>query len=334
MLIVGSQVPNLLEPGVAATLVVSKDVDVGVPVEGHAAVKRHLDGLRGLRPSPEELSVWIPDEAELLEVNFVGMDSRRDPSETNLLEDDRLPLLVFGPLALLKSAAEPVLVEGVKVPVPRPAGLALEKLVTDRTGEKGERDLLVALGVLLLAPAGSGGARRRLPDSLSGVEARDPLQPDGSLVDEGAHADAGSGSRTRPCGSAAVAPRRGRGGCGMTVRRSSESLERRLDRIRSRLVVRRWEYRQRNLSKGVWFRVRHVLAYTSRAYVIPEGEVAHLLAEGYEPVPVGRELEPEKHLFLVPAERAEAIRGAREIEVRLTATFLEARAVALVRFHV
>jgi len=32
--------------------------------------------------------------------------------------------------------------------VPRPAGLALEKLVTDRTGEKGDRDLLVVAGRL------------------------------------------------------------------------------------------------------------------------------------------------------------------------------------------
>jgi hypothetical protein len=37
------------------------------------------------------------------------------------------------------------------VSLPRPAGLLLEKLVTDRTGEKGERDLLVALAVLATA---------------------------------------------------------------------------------------------------------------------------------------------------------------------------------------
>jgi hypothetical protein len=39
-------------------------------------------------------------------------------------------------------------VEGTRLRLPRPAGLLLEKLVTDRTGEKGERDLLVALAVL------------------------------------------------------------------------------------------------------------------------------------------------------------------------------------------
>lgn len=112
----------------------------------------------------------------------------------------------------------------------------------------------------------------------------------------------------------------------------SEALHRRLHRIRSRLAVRSWEYRQRHLSHGVWFRVRHVLTYASRAYVIPESEASRLLAEGYEPEPVGRELEPEKVIIFVPAERAETIPGEREIAVRLTAPFLEARAIALVRF--
>ena len=35
--------------------------------------------------------------------------------------------------------------------MPRQAGLILEKLITDRTGEKGDRDLLVALGLLMTA---------------------------------------------------------------------------------------------------------------------------------------------------------------------------------------
>ncbi|HLE68048.1 MAG TPA: hypothetical protein VJH87_00075 [Vicinamibacteria bacterium] len=112
----------------------------------------------------------------------------------------------------------------------------------------------------------------------------------------------------------------------------SEVLKRRLNGIRARLAVRSWEYRQRHLSHGVWFRLRHVLAHASRAFVIPEVEAAKLLAEGYEPEPVGQELEPEKTLIFVPAERAQAIPGAREVDVRLSAPFLEARAVALVRF--
>jgi len=60
------------------------------------------------------------------------------------------PPPVFGLLSLLRSG-EPVSVEGIQVPVPRTAGLLLEKLATERSGEKGDRDLLVALGLLLVA---------------------------------------------------------------------------------------------------------------------------------------------------------------------------------------
>jgi hypothetical protein len=112
----------------------------------------------------------------------------------------------------------------------------------------------------------------------------------------------------------------------------NEVLYRRLEGIRRRLAVRSWEYRQRHLSHGVWFRLRHLLARAEKAYVISEVEAVKLLAEGYGPEPVGGELEPRKTLIFVPAERAEAIPDAQKIEVRISAAFLEARAVALVRF--
>lgn len=86
-----------------------------------------------------------------IEVNFVGMDpSLNDPSEAYVADDPELPVLVFGALSLLK-AGEPVRVEGITIPVPRLSGLFVEKLLTDRSGEKGERDLLVALGLLILS---------------------------------------------------------------------------------------------------------------------------------------------------------------------------------------
>ena len=91
--------------------------------------------------------MWTPRSAELLELNFVGIDPAQDPAEAYVLEDDRLPLLVFGALSLVSRGTE-IEVGGTRVALPRPAGLLLEKLVTDRSGEKGERDLLVALGVL------------------------------------------------------------------------------------------------------------------------------------------------------------------------------------------
>lgn len=147
MLVVGSEVPNLLENGAAATLVVSLDLDIGVPIDAHAALKARLGDLDEFDPSAEEPSVWTPRSRDLLELNFVGMDPAQDPAEAYLLEDDRLPLLVFGALSLVSPGAE-VEIGGTRLTLPRPAGLLLEKLVTDRTGEKGERDLLVALGVL------------------------------------------------------------------------------------------------------------------------------------------------------------------------------------------
>lgn len=168
-MVVGSQVPNLLESGAAATLVVSQDLDVGVPVDCHAELKRRLGDLCELEPSAEELSVWTPRSAELLELNFVGLDPALSPAEAYLLEDDRLPMLVFGALSLLARGSE-IEVGGTVVSLPRPAGLLLEKLVTDRTGEKGERDLLVALGVLLTSAAADldevEALFRRLPGDL------------------------------------------------------------------------------------------------------------------------------------------------------------------------
>jgi hypothetical protein len=147
ILVVGSEVPNLLETGAASTLVVSQDLDVGVPVSWHSALLKRLDELHEFEPSDDEPSVWTPRSPDLLELNFVGIDPAQDPAEAYVFDDERLPLLVFGGLSLVSRGTE-IDVGGTRVALPRPAGLLLEKLVTDRTGEKGERDLLVSLGVL------------------------------------------------------------------------------------------------------------------------------------------------------------------------------------------
>ena len=170
ILVIGSEVPNLLEPGAAATLVVSQDLDLGVPVDRHAAVTRRLpELLLHFLPSPDEPSVWTPRSPDLLEVNFVGMDPAQDPADAYVLEDDQLPLLVFGALSLVVPGIE-IQVAGTRIRLPRVAGLLLEKLVTDRTGEKGDRDLLVAIGLLMMAsPADLDeleGAYRRLRPEL------------------------------------------------------------------------------------------------------------------------------------------------------------------------
>jgi hypothetical protein len=151
VLIAGSEVPNLLEPDARCTLLVSEDLDVAVPVERHAEIKARLAEIHGFARSEEEPSVWLPLSADLIEVNFIGVDARGERAgETYVLEDSRLPLLVFANLSLLRPGT-PLIIGDLAVPLPRPAGLLLEKLLTDRSGEKGDRDLLVALAVLLVS---------------------------------------------------------------------------------------------------------------------------------------------------------------------------------------
>ena len=55
--------------------------------------------------------------------------------------------MVFGPLSLL-SEGPSLDIDGLHIPRPRPSGLAVEKLIPDRSGEKGDRDLLVVAGLL------------------------------------------------------------------------------------------------------------------------------------------------------------------------------------------
>jgi hypothetical protein len=152
VMIGGSQVPNLLEPEAASTLVVSQDVDIVVPVGRHAEVVQALARVRGLAPAPDEPSVWVPTGDPVpLEVNFIGLDPDiSDTAESYVFEHDRLPLLVFGLLSLLREGRE-LVVGDVHARLPRPAGLLVEKLLTERAGLKGQRDLLVALGLLLVA---------------------------------------------------------------------------------------------------------------------------------------------------------------------------------------
>ena len=151
ILVVGSEVPNLLQPDARSSLVVSKDIDIAVPVDRHASFKERLREVRGLVRSEDEPSVWLPRAEGLIEVNFIGIDVQgARAGETYVFEDEVLPLLVFGHLSLLRPGR--VLTIGdLAIPLPRIAGMLVEKLLTDRSGEKGDRDLLVALALLLLA---------------------------------------------------------------------------------------------------------------------------------------------------------------------------------------
>ena len=110
------------------------------------------------------------------------------------------------------------------------------------------------------------------------------------------------------------------------------SLDRRVRQLRSRVLVRSWEYRQRRHARGVWFRLRRVLTDASAAYVIPADEARRLIAEGYRAEPVGAELEPPKLIIFVPAERLAQIASARAVPVRLNGECLLTECLALTPF--
>lgn len=112
-----------------------------------------------------------------------------------------------------------------------------------------------------------------------------------------------------------------------------ESLHQQAQRVRSCAAVRAWEYRQRNHSKGVWFRLRRVLADAESAFAIPCSEVKRLKEEGCRIEPVGAEIEPQKMILFVPTARLEQIAEKRRLRVTLDADFFAAPCVALSRFH-
>jgi hypothetical protein len=111
------------------------------------------------------------------------------------------------------------------------------------------------------------------------------------------------------------------------------ALERRVGELRRRVLLRSWEYRQRDHARGVWFRLRRLLADASGAFVIPAEEASTLLAEGFRAEPVGQALEPPKVIVFVPAARVARIASARPVPVRLGRELLEARHLALTPFE-
>ena len=102
--------------------------------------------------------------------------------------------------------------------------------------------------------------------------------------------------------------------------------------MRERALVRAWEYRQRNLSKGVWFRLRRVLADAAQVLAASDEVANDLESRGYQPLPIGAELEPKKRLFLVDDPMSFDVSACRSMPVRLGQEFLRARNLILVPF--
>ena len=108
--------------------------------------------------------------------------------------------------------------------------------------------------------------------------------------------------------------------------------ERRLRELRSRVLVRAFDYRQRRHARGVWFRLRRALALAEAAYALPRQEAERLLAEGHYCDPVGQELQPPRIVLVVPGERVASIDSACPLAVRLSVELLSAECLALVPF--
>jgi len=109
-------------------------------------------------------------------------------------------------------------------------------------------------------------------------------------------------------------------------------LERRLRQLRSRILVRSWEYRQRRHARGAWFRLRRVLAEASAAYLVSAEEVQRLLDEGHRAEPAGDAFQPPKVIVFAAPDRVARIPGGRPVPMRLGGELLVADHVVLVPF--
>jgi len=112
----------------------------------------------------------------------------------------------------------------------------------------------------------------------------------------------------------------------------NETLDLRLRHLHARQRARAWGYRQRHCAKGVWWRLRRLLAEAERAAVVDADTAAALLADGFGAERVGQEVEPPKTLIFVPRDRFDRLAGRREIAVTLSAELLAARNLVLVAF--
>ena len=110
------------------------------------------------------------------------------------------------------------------------------------------------------------------------------------------------------------------------------ALDRRVRELRARVLVRSWDYRQRHHARGVWFRLRRVLAEASAAFVVAPEDAGALVSEGCHADPVGEALEPRKLIVFAAAERVARIGSARAVPLRLGRDVLEARHLVLTPF--
>lgn len=108
-----------------------------------------------------------------------------------------------------------------------------------------------------------------------------------------------------------------------------ERMRQRVRRVRAAVLVRRWEFRQRHHARGVWLRLRRLLADSEAAWRISAEDAERLIAEGFQPDPVGLELEPPITILVLPATRVVAVESRQPVALRLGAELLTTRHLVL-----
>jgi hypothetical protein len=111
----------------------------------------------------------------------------------------------------------------------------------------------------------------------------------------------------------------------------TDAMRARAAKFAARVAARKWEYRQRDLAHGVWFRLRRVLALAETVREVSDDVMDGLVAAGAPLEPVGGELEPPKRIVVVPHALASSLE-ARVLAVRLSAELLGAKNLVLTPF--
>jgi len=110
----------------------------------------------------------------------------------------------------------------------------------------------------------------------------------------------------------------------------TDALHDRVRRMRERALIRSWEYRQRNLSKGVWHRLRRVLVDAAQAWQVDDPDADRLERGGCVPLAVGLELVPPKRVFFATEEQLATLSSRRRVPLRLGAVLLQAGNLVLI----
>ena len=111
------------------------------------------------------------------------------------------------------------------------------------------------------------------------------------------------------------------------------TLHERLREMKARAAIRTWEARQAELAGGVWFRLQLLLACTRRALVITAEEANELQRAGFEPHPVGLQLEPAKSFFVIAETNVPPEIAGSEVPLQEARRILAAPAAILIPFR-